>query len=152
MYVYTHLMITIFGIFLTIGFVENKFLFVIAAIFSTFFPDLDISTSKIGRKKIFRPFQVFLKHRGFIHSFTFLLIVCFFLYFWNPSISEGFFMGFGLHLVGDSFTKRGIRPFWPLKWRIRGKMRTGKGMELFILLAFLILDIFLVVKMIFEAF
>jgi inner membrane protein len=134
---------TVFGILLLSDFVEGKFVFALVAIVSTFLPDVDNARSYFGRKKIFRPVQGITKHRGFLHSFTFMGIAFIILYLWIPVVSYGFLLGYGVHLLGDSFTKRGVKFFWPLKWKIKGKMRSGRGMEIFIFLAFLIMDVFL---------
>jgi len=144
MYLQTHIAATFLGIILLMDFVESKMVFVIVALVATFIPDIDNKSSKLGRKRIFRPLQVFLKHRGILHSFTFLGIVCILLYFWTPVVSYGFALGYGLHLILDAFTVWGIRPFWPFKWKIKGKMKTGKGFEIFIFVSLLIIDLVLI--------
>jgi inner membrane protein len=146
MFFQTHLAATIFGILIFSDFIGGKFLFAIVAIFSTFLPDMDNGYSYLGRKKIFKPIRNFAKHRTFLHSFTFLIIIFLFLYFWIPVIAYGFLLGYGLHLCLDSMTVRGIKPFWPLKFKIKGKMVSGKGFEIFIFVSLLIIDIFLFLR------
>ena len=42
-----------------------------------------------------------------------------------PILSLGFFIGYSVHLIADSFTRAGIQPFWPLKVRRSGFITNG---------------------------
>jgi membrane-bound metal-dependent hydrolase YbcI (DUF457 family) len=43
-----------------------------------------------------------------------------------PVIALGFFLGYGLHLFADSFTKEGITPFYPFsRMKSSGGITTG---------------------------
>ena len=152
MYFKTHFTITIFGVLLLIGLIEHKFYFVFFAIIGTLIPDIDTRHSKWGKNRIFRPLQFFLGHRGPIHSFSFLILISILLYFWNPAISFGFFLGYGLHLIADSFTVMGIYPFWPLKRKWSWKIRTGKNVEGFLFILFVVIDSLLVFGRVFRVF
>jgi len=77
MLIRTHIAITLFFILLFIGSVENEIVFVFVALLATLIPDVDSKNSTFGNKKIFRPLQFFIKHRGFVHSFTFLILITF---------------------------------------------------------------------------
>lgn len=121
-----------FAVFLILLFfqsVQNKLTFVIMVLIATIIPDLDSSRSSYGRHLIFRPFQFFVKHRGFFHSFTTAVILSLILAVFWPKLSFGFFLGFTGHLIIDSFTKDGIRPFWPLKWKSSGSIVSGGRVE-----------------------
>jgi membrane-bound metal-dependent hydrolase YbcI (DUF457 family) len=146
MLIKTHLAIAIFFILLFLSFVEYKLIFVLVTLFATFIPDIDSRFSTIGQKKIMRLLQWFTRHRGIIHSFTFLLIIVLFLVLFFPIISLPFFLGFGLHLFADSFTIDGIIPFYPLKRKISGKISTGGKAETSIFVSFIILDLFLLLN------
>lgn len=137
----THLAISIFFILLFLPVVEYKILFIIVAIIATCLPDLDTRFSHIGRKKIFRIFQFFSKHRGMIHSYTFLLALTLFLVLFVPVLAFGFFLGYSLHLLADSFNPSGIRPFYPSKKESKWKIRTGGYTEIVILTIFVIVDL-----------
>ena len=139
----THLAIVVLAILLFIGLVENKVVFVVAALVAAFIPDADNSFSGIGRKAIFRPLQWFVKHRGFLHSFTFLIIVTFAFVWFFPVFAFGFFVGYSLHLFADSFTIEGIQPFYPFKKKVSGKLRVGSIVETSIFVFFILADIFL---------
>jgi len=139
----THLAISIFFILLLINSVESKLFFIIVALLSTYIPDIDSRYSTLGRKKINRILQWFTKHRGVIHSFTFLLLITLLLTLFFPVLALGFFLGYGLHLFADSFTSEGIRPFYPFKKRVRGPVKTGGRFEIMFLVGFVILDLFL---------
>jgi len=145
----THLSITLFFVLLLFPIVEHEIVFVVVAILATYLPDVDSRYSTLGRKRINRVLQFFTKHRGIIHSFTFLIGCTFLLVLFFPIISLGFFLGYGLHLLADSFTRDGIRPFYPLKKGIRGSLRTGGSIEIGVLIGFLIADVLLIFGFIF---
>jgi len=142
----THLAFGIFAAFLFISHVNNKITFLIMVLISSAFLDLDTPDSSWGRHWIFRPLQIFVKHRGIIHSFTAAVIFSFILAIVWPVASLGFFLGYSVHLITDSFTKEGIQPFWPLKYRSKGFIKTGGRIEdslfVFLILADAILMIF----------
>ena len=149
MLVKTHLMITGFFVLLMLPFVSHKIVFIVLAMLATYIPDIDLEHSKLGKKKIFRPLQIFVKHRGMFHSFTFLFLITFIFVIFVPIISLGFFVGYASHLFADSFTLSGISPFWPLYKRSRGKIKTGSVMESSIFLIFLLVNLLLISKYIF---
>ena len=124
-------------------FVNNKLLFVPIVIISSLLPDIDSMHSQLGRKKIFRPIQTFLTHRGPLHSYTVCIIISIILAFFFPLFALPFFLGYSFHLFADSFTINGIRPFWPFKFNTSGVVRTGNVTDKTIFFIFLIIDIFL---------
>ena len=144
MLIRTHLLITLFFVLLFLPFMEYQTSFVIVALIATFIPDIDTKFSSLGRKKIFRILQFFVQHRGFLHSFSFLFLITIFFILFFPILAFGFFLGYGLHLLADSFTINGIKPFYPLKKRVCGKIKTGGRVEVSLFVFFLILDLFLI--------
>lgn len=138
MLIRTHLSITLFFILIFISVVEYKFAFVLVAFLATFIPDADSKFSTLGKNKSLRILQFFVRHRGMMHSFSFLILITLFFVLFFPIISLGFFLGYGLHLLADSFTVRGIKPFYPLKKKSSWKIRTGGRSEVIILVCFII--------------
>ena len=143
MLIRTHIAISVLAVFLLIGAVENKIIFFVAAIIATFIPDIDSNVSSIGRIKILRPIQFFLKHRGITHSFTFLFLITLFLVLFFPIVALGFFVGYALHLFADSFTIEGIQFFYPLRKRVAGKIKTGGKIEMSIFIFFVLVNLLL---------
>ena len=141
MLIKTHLAIIIFFILLFIPAVGNKMIFPVVALIATFLPDIDSRFSTIGKKPIIRILNFFTKHRGMIHSFTFLLSLTIILVLVFPVAAFGFFLGYGLHLLADSFTLQGIRPFYPFKKKSEGRLRTGSLLEKGILVGLIIANI-----------
>jgi inner membrane protein len=139
----THLTISIFAILVLISSVEGKFLFVVATLIFTAIPDIDSSNSKWGRLKIFRPLQFLAGHRGFFHSYGFLILVSFIFLLLVPKLVLPFFLAYSLHLFADSFTKQGIYLFYPFKAKIRGKVKSGGKVEVSVFVFFLVIDILL---------
>jgi len=145
MLIKTHLAIVIFLILFLLPVVENDFIFISIALIATFLPDIDSGFSTIGRYKTFKLLQVFVKHRGLLHSFTFLIAITIFFTLFLPKIALPFFLGWGTHLFVDSFTVDGIRPFYPSKKTISGKIRTGGKTESIVLVLFVMGDLFMLV-------
>ncbi len=143
MLIRTHLAITLFFILLLISSVEHKLIFFLIAIIATFIPDVDLKFSSFGKYKLFRIPQLFLKHRGIIHTFTFLILIIFFLVLFFPVLSLGFFVGYSSHLFADSFTSKGITPFYPYRKKTNGKIKTGRKSEISVFVIFIIADVFL---------
>jgi len=139
----THLAITVFGILLVISLIENKFVFVLTALIATLIPDIDCYYSYLGKHVVFRPLQWFTKHRGILHSFSFLILITIFFVLFIPVLAAGFFLGYGLHLFSDSFTKDGIQIFYPFKKKISGKLRTGSLFETGLFVVFILFDLLL---------
>ena len=131
-------------------FVSYKVVFVLIALFATYLPDIDVSSSKLGKKWIFRPLQLFVKHRGIFNSFTFLIAITFIFLMLVPILALGFFLGYGFHLFADCFTKEGIMPFYPWKKKSCGIIRTGGRFETSIFLIFLIFDFLMIIKYVFD--
>ena len=140
----THLAITFFAVLIFISSVEHKITFVIVAFAATLIPDLDTPFSKVGNHLILRPFQLFVKHRGLIHSFTFLFLLTLFFVLFIPKLAFGFFLGYGLHLLADSFTVEGIQVFYPFKKKSSWKIRTGGKIEIGLFAGFVLADLVLI--------
>jgi len=143
MLIKTHLAITLFFVLALLAFVDNKVIFVVVALLATYIPDIDSKHSKIGHHWYFRPLQWIADHRGMIHSFTFLFSIILLFVLFIPIIALPFFGGYASHLLADSFTIEGIKPFYPWKKKSFWKVRTGGRTEITILVVFLFVDLFL---------
>tara|TARA_Y100000310_G_scaffold333179_1_gene410192 strand:- start:1583 stop:2035 length:453 start_codon:yes stop_codon:yes gene_type:complete len=141
----THLAFAVLMIIIFVEHVNNKLIFAAMVLIATIIPDLDMSNSSLGRHLIFRPLQFFIKHRGIIHSLTTAVIVSIILSMFWPIASLGFFIGFSVHLVCDSFTREGIQPFWPLKSRTSGFIYSGGRLEDSLFVGLIILNLVLIV-------
>lgn len=139
----THVLITLFFVLLFFSHVSHQIIFVIVSFISTFIPDIDTKFSAPGNKKIFRPLQFFVKHRGILHSFTLLILLTVFFSFLIPILALPFFLGYGLHLLADSFTIEGIFPFYPSGKRAYWRIKTGGKSEIIVLVGFIIADLLL---------
>ena len=125
----THLMLGVLAILLLVGSVENKIIFVAMVLIATALPDIDSKHSALGRPIVNRPMQFFVKHRGFIHSLTIGVLISVLIAVFFPVAALGFFVGWSVHILGDSFTKEGVRAFWPLQITSRGFITTGSAFE-----------------------
>lgn len=139
----THLAFATLIILIFLQHVQSKLIFITAVLIATFLPDLDTATSESGKYLIFKPLQFFVKHRGIIHSITTAFILSLILSIFWPIASFGFFMGYSVHLICDSFTKEGIQPFWPLKAKTKGPISTGGRLEESIFFSLIFINIIL---------
>lgn len=103
--------------------------FAVACMVSSLFPDIDIGTSKIG-KRIGPASTIINKlfgHRGFIHTPICAAILCGILWLLTGQLDAvngkhvvyGFAVGYFLHLLQDTCTRGGIMWFFPLKFKFR---------------------------------
>ncbi len=140
----THIAIGIFAALILVEKVNFPIVFMAVTLIASVLPDIDSAFSSVGRKGIFRVVQLFTKHRGIFHSFTFCIIIAALLAFYWPVLAFPFFLGYGLHLLADSFTIEGIRPFWPFKLESKGRVRVGGPLEHVLFAGFCIADVALV--------
>jgi membrane-bound metal-dependent hydrolase YbcI (DUF457 family) len=84
---------------------------------------------------------VLTRHRGLFHSFTFCILATLALTLYWPEFAFSFFLGYGLHLLADSWTIEGIKPFWPLKLVSRGNVKVGGTVENTLFLVFVLMDV-----------
>ena len=99
-------------------------------------PDIDEYNSSVSRKSIIN-FSLFLRHRGITHSLIGFLIFSGGIYFlmsllmpirftsWNlpdywSSLWLGLTIGYFLHLLDDSFSKRGVNWLTPFRKKCHG--------------------------------
>ena len=148
----THLVFSFLVYLIVIYFIdlESKYIFFFILVLSSFIPDIDIQTSKIGRKfkKISFLSNKIFSHRGFFHSIFFPSLFYFiFTFILNlKEISLAIFLGISSHLFLDLWTKEGISLLSPFSQkRINGFIKTGGISEkilFFILLVILFTILF----------
>jgi inner membrane protein len=146
----THLAVTLFFVLILFPVMNNKIIFSFVALIATLLPDIDTRFSYLGKRKIFRPLQVFLRHRGFFHSGTFLFFGMIILYFFQQIFIFPFFIGYAMHLFLDCFTPTGIRIFYPLKLKLRGSINTGGKRDFFIFILFSVFNFFILIFLLVE--
>jgi inner membrane protein len=139
----THLAISVMILLLFLPHVNHRLIFIPVLLFVTIIPDLDSYSSALGKHWIFRPIQLFLSHRGLIHSFTICFILSLAFAFYFPIIALPFFLGYSSHIFADSFTVDGIKPFWPMKYETKGLIRTGGSVEQGLFFVFIFISIIL---------
>jgi len=125
-------------------YVNNQLLFIPIIIISSLLPDLDSANSYLGRKRFLRPLSMILKHRGILHTYTFCILISIILAMYYPIYALPFFLGYSFHLLADSFTTNGIRPFWPLKYVSTGVVNTGGKIDNALFYTFLIINAVLI--------
>jgi|TARA_Y100000294_G_C8558225_1_gene338004 inner membrane protein len=148
---YTHLAFGLLVSLLSIEFfpIKNKILFIIIATFFSILPDIDESRSKIGRKNkiISKTINFIFGHRGFIHTIYIPIIIFILFNLINTDIAYAALIGYLSHLLGDSLTKAGITPLYPLiNKRINGFLKTNSFFEKIIFLALILANLYLIIK------
>ena len=147
MLIKTHLLMGLAGALFFLPNVTYKTAFFIVVLLATLMPDIDSVRSIPGNHWYLRPFQWATKHRGLLHSFTFCILVSLFFAFLIPILALPFFLGYSIHLFADGFTQEGIRPFWPLKDEVKGKVHVGGNVERGLFYGVILADIILIVRL-----
>ncbi len=125
--------------------VNDKVIFAITTMVATILPDFDKKLSFLRLDFWRRNNGETPNHRRFLHSYTFCILAAVLLAFFYPIIALPFFLGYSMHLFADSFTVKGIKPFWPLKYVSSGKITTGSKTEDVVFWVFVLIDVFLIV-------
>ncbi|MBI2670989.1 metal-dependent hydrolase [Candidatus Woesearchaeota archaeon] len=137
----THLLISLLlGLFTFQFFEINKFIFIALVILAGSLPDIDIPSSKIGKKT--RPVSNIINflfgHRGILHSIFIPVLLFFVLSYYNLyEYGYAVLIGYLGHLLADAISSEGVNFLHPfLKLRIQGFIRVGGFLEyiLFMLL------------------
>ena len=137
----THIAIAVFFILIFFLHVSNKLLFPLVVLIVTAIPDIDTGFSTLGKYKPFKPIQFFTKHRSLMHSFTLCIFVTLVLSLFLPVIAFPFFLAYSLHILTDSYTIDGIKPFWPSKKVISWKIKTGSTADSALFFSFVLVDL-----------
>mgnify|MGYP001576810429 CR=1 FL=1 len=124
--------------------VNNKLIFLATVIISTMLPNLE---QVLSRGKVEGALKQVFMHRGILHTYTLCIAASIFLAFFYPMFALPFFLGYSFHLTLDAFTTDGIRPFWPLKRRSTGKIRTGSKVDSTIFYILILFDLALFIKL-----
>ena len=142
---YTHIVFSVLiGLFFVDYFsVSNKIIFFVFLVLFSSFPDIDKSNSKIGKR-----FSLFSKlinfvfgHRNFFHSLLFLITGYLVISVFSDLVGLAFLVSVASHLVLDALTPSGVAAFYPLKYRVKGWIKTGSLVEKLIFLAIIVLII-----------
>ena len=141
----THIVFSLTIYFLLSYFLNIPFWVLFFILFATAFVDIDAKNSKIGNHWYFRPLQWIVKHRGILHSLVFALILSLIVGSFSLWAGFGFFVGYISHLFLDCWTKRGVRLFWPFKWKIKGFVTSGSWREdiIFVVLILILSGLFI---------
>jgi len=146
----THLSITLLFVLALLLHVYHPISFVLLSFLATLMPDIDSKFSELGKTRGLGIVQIFLNHRGILHSILFLFFITFLLILFFPVFAFPFFLGYGLHLIADSFTVSGVRLIYPSKKIYSGSIKTGTRKETIIFLVFLMMDIALLASITFN--
>lgn len=148
----------IFYHILSYNFLDSIFLSIITSLLSTL-PDMDYKISKNIENQIkflkstklniiLFPYYLFIKflyiifkHRGFTHSIYPIII---FLLLSENIIFFILFLSFSLHIIEDSLTVSGIKPFYPFGPTIALKILNNKERKIQDFLSYIILFTFII--------
>ena len=142
----------IFLLLLKLNMLELSFWVFLIFFIATILPDIDIPGSFISKhtKPLSNFLHIIIGHREEFHSLLFALILSLivFLISRNLVLTGVYFWFYFLHLFLDSLSPSGIRWLWPLKWKISGKIKTGKIGDAIIFLIFALASVVLIITMI----
>ena len=137
----THIAIGLFAAILFVPLVSNPWSFVLITLIASVIPDIDTPFSKFGRNMPAKVVQVFTTHRGMVHSLTICVLLSLIISVFVPILAFGFFVGYSLHLLADSFSKMGVTPFWPYSRVAKGMLPVGGVVEKGIFFTFVVIDL-----------
>ena len=132
--------------------------FLTLVLLAALLPDIDHHSSSVGRKLpgISHAVELLFGHRGILHSVwgivffggaTWLICRLFSVGAWKLIVFAICF-GYFTHLVSDSFTKTGVKWFYPLEiGHARGPVNTGGMSELMFLLVHIVIVGFFLSRM-----
>ncbi len=144
----THL---VFGLLVGLLFVNffdvgNRILFLGFVLFFSISPDIDHGRSFIGRRFFIlsKIINFIFGHRKLIHSLFFALVIYFvFRNFGFFDLGRAALVGFFSHIVMDGLTVDGVRFLYPLKYKLRGFVRSGSFFETILFYFFIVVMIVL---------
>ena len=142
----THIVIGVFFMLFFLQKVTHVWAYVFVFAVATLLPNVDRGIffgRFINQRKSIRP-----RNRGLLHSFTFCLTITVMLAWFLPIMAFPFFLAYGTHLIVDSWTTDGIKPFWPLRYVAKGSVKQGGSLENIIFYSFVFAD-FIFVLLIF---
>ena len=116
---YTHIL---FAIFLG-GFFGNGLYYYLLLVFFSLIMDVDEKRSIFGRKV--KVLHYIFGHRKFFHSLLFIILGYLILSLFSELLGIAFLIATGSHLILDALTPMGVMPFYPLKFKINGWIKTG---------------------------
>jgi len=125
----------------------NEIIFFLLVMLGSLLPDIDEENSKISKwfGIIGKIVSKIFSHRGFLHSiFFFLILGMLMTHFFGKYYAYGLMLGYLAHLLGDAISLQGVKVFHPLQFKVRGPMKVGGVMEVF-LTGFLLVVIVMVV-------
>lgn len=135
----THLAIGIFFMLFFVSRVVYKLPYVVVFLIAILLPNLDRFISI--RRLFSRSGKGAERKRGLFHSFTFCFIITAIFTWFYPIGAFPFFLAYGTHLITDSWTVEGIKPFWPFKYTSKGSVKNGGSLDQMIFYGFIVADV-----------
>jgi len=140
----THLAIGLAFVFYFLPYIQgNKFIFLGVVLLASLLPDVESGFSAAQRHAIFslQPIKMVFHKNSVFHTYSFLIPVTIAVAIFSPRLGLPFFLGYSSHLLIDSFSPNGIKPFWPLKHHVHGKIVPGGGIDKILFVVFLGVDL-----------
>ncbi len=136
----THIAFAVFVYILAFktGIIHHSFLSLMLILVSAIIPDMDAVNSFTGRR--LPAIGRFLAHRGIFHSLLLPIVAVTLISTLSVELGLVFFLGYTSHLLLDSLTPSGVRLFYPLKFRIKGRLATGSLQDKLIFWLFVALN------------
>jgi len=122
--------------------VGNVYIFFGLVLFGALLPDIDSPNSIIAKKLfLLKPFTIFTKHRGILHSLIGTLALSGIVFFLiSKTYGFALFLGYFSHLLIDGLTLEGINFLHPVsKLHLSGFVETGKWLEHVILIGLVLI-------------
>ena len=130
----------------------NKFIFLGVVLLASLLPDIESGFAAAQRHSLFslQPTENVYHKNHLLHTYTFLILITIAIAIYYPVLALPFFLGYSFHLFIDSFSPNGIRPFWPLRHRTKGKIVPSGGIDKILFVIFLGMDVLLIIRFMFS--
>lgn len=118
---------------------DGRLIFLGVVLLASLLPDIESGFSAVRRHGLFhlQPTKPIYHKNWILHTYSILLITTAIIALYYPFLALPFFLGYSLHIFLDSFTPTGIKPFWPLKHKMHGKIVPGSKIDKMLFLIFL---------------
>lgn len=130
--------------------IKNPYLFLPVIILSSFLPDIWIILTTLGTPKQVKHATILSRSGGIFKTYTLCIPITILLAAFYPVIALPFFLGYSFNLILDSFSTKGIVPFWPFKRKLSGKIMPRGRIDYAIFYLFILFDIALLIKFFIE--
>jgi membrane-bound metal-dependent hydrolase YbcI (DUF457 family) len=138
----THILfgILLYALAIRFYFTDHSLILFLLIVCASILPDIDVITSFFG--KATWVFALAFRHRGIVHSWVFLVLFSFIVYYiFGIAYAIVFGISYLGHLLLDGLNPGGVAIFFPSKKRMKGFIGYKSILEYLLIAALVVVDI-----------